>query len=322
MKHFESFLAPLLNDYMTYRKNMGYSTKSSRSHLLIFDRYLIRSNADQNSLQPYFFLEMRANLHLEPRAVNSIITAVRVFFQFLLRRDYVAENPLRDIPFLKENIIIPFLFSPEQTDQLLEVVCKSIGKRKDRFLTDFSLYIAMLLLARCGVRISEPLRLLRHHYRRDDGTVYIEKTKFKKDRLLALPKALITEIENYLSVRKSLSPDDQSPYLLAGKNQRPLTAQNLRYLFHKVVKDIGLDQPRRVIGNLNFSQPTPHSLRHSFAVNTLIKIKARGESPQHALPVLAAYMGHRIYQHTSVYLKVAHAISRKKLYDFALWQEF
>jgi integrase len=239
-----------------------------------------------------------------------------------MRRDYVTENPLRDIPFLKENIIIPFLFSPVQTDQLLEVACKRIDKRKHRFLTDFSLYIAMLLLARCGMRISEPLRLLRHHYRRDDGSVYIEKTKFKKDRLLALPKALITEIENYLRVRKCLSPDDQSPYLLAGKKDKPLKAQQVRYLFRKIVKEIGLDQPRQVIGNLNFGQPTPHSFRHSFAVNTLIKIKERGESPQHALPVLAAYMGHRIYQHTSVYLKVANAISRKKLYDFTLWQEF
>lgn len=322
MKHFESFLAPLLNEHMAYRQNMGYSTKSSRSHLLIFDRYLIRANADQDALQPYFFLEMRANLHLEARGVNRILTAVRVFFQFLLRRDYATENPLRDIPLLKENIIIPFVFSPEQTDQLLEVVCKRIGKTKDRFPTNFSLYIAMLLLARCGMRISEPLRLLCHHYRKDDGTVYIEKTKFKKDRLLALPKAVITEIENYLSVRKSLSPDDQGPYLLAGRKERPLTDQNVRYLFRKVVKDIGLDQPRRVIGNLNFSQPTPHSLRHSFAINTLIKIKERGESPQNALPVLAVYMGHRIYKHTSVYLKVADALSRKKLYDFTLWQEF
>ena len=123
-------------------------------------------------------------------------------------------------------------------------------------------------------------------------------------------------------MRKCLSPDDQSPYLLAGKKDKPLKAQQVRYLFRKIVKEIGLDQPRQVIGNLNFSQPTPHSFRHSFAVNTLIKIKERGESPQHALPVLAAYMGHRIYQHTGVYLKVADAISRKKLYDFTLWQEF
>jgi integrase len=94
----------------------------------------------------------------------------------------------------------------------------------------------------------------------------------------------------------------------------------VRYLFHNVLKDVGLNQPRRVIGNVNFSQPTPHSLRHSFAVNTLIRIKQRGESAQNALPVLAAYMGHSDYKHTSVYLRVADAASRQHLVDFALWQ--
>ena len=69
------------------------------------------------------------------------------------------------------------------------------------------------------MRIMEPLRLLRTHYRSDDGTIYIEKTKFRKDRLIPLPKAVISEIENYFSVRESLLPYDKNPYLLADKNQ-------------------------------------------------------------------------------------------------------
>jgi integrase len=131
----------------------------------------------------------------------------------------------------------------------------------------------------------------------------------------------MTEIENYLSVRKSLMPHDQNPYFLAGKNQSPIKAEQVRYMFRKALKEISLDQPRRLMGNVNFSQPTPHSLRHSFAVNTLIKIKERGQSPQHALPVLAAYMGHSEYKYTSVYLRVADALSRKNLVDFNLWQK-
>jgi integrase/recombinase XerD len=116
-------------------------------------------------------------------------------------------------------------------------------------------------------------------------------------------------------------PHDQNPYLLAGKNQNPIKAEQVRYVFHKAIKQIGLDHPRRLMGNVNFLQPTPHSLRHSFAVNTLIKIKEREQSPQHALPVLAAYMGHSEYKYTSVYLRVADALSRKNLVDFNLWQK-
>jgi len=321
MKNFESFLAPQLNEYLAYRQNLGYSIKVSRSHLLIFDRYLKQTNAEWKTLQPFFFLEMRANIEMESRAMNSVFSSMRVFFQFLLRRDYVVENPLQDIPPLKENSIIPFVFSPAETGQFLEAVCKKVRRSEKHFLMDLAIYMALLLLARCGMRISEPLKLMRDHYRRDDGTLYIEKTKFKKQRLIPVPKAAMTEIENYLSVRQSLRPHDQDPYLLAGRNKGPLTPEQVRYVFRKTLKEIGLDQPRRVIGNVNFSQPTPHSLRHSFAVNSLKEIKERGESPQHALPVLAAYMGHSEYKYTSVYLRVADALSRKNLVDFALWQK-
>ena len=321
MKPFESFLAPQLTEYLTYRQGLGYTLMPTRAQLLAFDRYLIQTQAAWTSFEPAFFLEMTARLNTESRTVNRIVSAVRVLFRFLLRRGYLEENPLQHIPPVKENTIVPFIFSPEQVDQFLEVICTKIRKTKGRFPKDFALYLALLLLARCGMRISEPLRLLLKHYRPDDATISIERTKFKKDRLIPVPKALSVEIDNYLSVRHALRPDDDNPYLLAGRGKNPLNDQQVRYLFHNTLKDMGLNQPRRVIGNVNFSQPTPHSLRHSFAVNTLISIKERGESAQNALPVLAAYLGHSDYKHTSVYLRVADAASRQHLVDFALWQK-
>ncbi len=139
-------------------------------------------------LRPFYFLEMRTNLEMEPRTVNRVFSSIRVFFNFLLRREYVRENPLQDIPPLRENSIIPFVFSPEQTDQVLRVLSQRVGRSEKNFLTDLALYLAVLLLARCGMRISEPLKLMNNHYRSDDGTLYIEKTKFKKQRLIPVPQ--------------------------------------------------------------------------------------------------------------------------------------
>jgi site-specific recombinase XerD len=318
MKKFESFMAPQLEEFLHYRESVGYAMKPYRSYLDILDRYLIETNAGWESLDPGFFLEMRANLNMESRSANRVISTSRAFFQFLIRREYISENPLKDITLLKENTIIPFIFSPEQIDRLLETICRRLRKSKGYFLKDLGLYMAIVLMARCGLRISEPLRLLRKHYRRDEKTIYIEKTKFKKDRLIPVPNVVVPEIENYLSVRQSLLPHDDNPYLLAGRNQKPLTDQQVGYLFRKIRKDIGLDHPRNVIGNMNFNNPNPHSLCHSFAVNTLNRIKERGESTQHALPVLAAYMGHRNYKHTVVYLKFLDARQRQDLFDFAI----
>lgn len=321
MKKFESFLAPQLNDFIAYRESLGYNVGASRASLLTFDRYLRQTNADRDSFQPFYFLEMRANLEMEPSGVNRVFSLVRVFFNFLLRKEYVNHNPLQDIPPLKENTIIPFVLSPEQVEQLLQAFCKRVRRDEKHFLFDLAVYLCFLLLARCGMRISEPLKAMKNHYRKDDGTLYIERTKFKKQRLIPVPKAVMIEIDNYLSVRKSFRPHDPNPYLLAGKDAGPLKISHLHYVFHQVMKMIGLDQKRRVVGNINFTQPAPHCLRHSFAVNTLIAIKERGHSPQNALPVLAAYLGHTKYQFTAVYLRVADAQSRQKLVDFSLWQK-
>jgi len=105
MKNFESFLAPQLNDFIVYRESLGYNTGASRASLLVFDRYLRQTNADWDSFLPFYFLEMRANLEMEPSGVNHVFSSVRVFFNFLLRREYVVDNPLQDIPPLKENTI-------------------------------------------------------------------------------------------------------------------------------------------------------------------------------------------------------------------------
>jgi len=321
MKPFESFLAPHLNDYLAYREGLGYALRPCRDHLRLFDRYVHQSGADLGSLHPSFFLHMRTNLIMQATSVNHVLSVTRGFFRFLVRREIFEKNPLLDIPPLKEEIVVPFIFSPEQTDQLLKAICKRMQRTKASFLKELALYMVIVFMARCGMRISEPLHLLKHHYRKEEGTLYIEKTKFRKDRLIPLPKAVTQEMENYLSVRSHLCPQDQNPFLLAGSGLSPLPDQKVRVFFHHAVREIGIHQPRKKLGNILFIPPTPHCLRHSFAVNTLKAIKKRGASPQHALPVLATYLGHATYFNTSVYLKVADASTRNKLYDFSVWQK-
>jgi integrase/recombinase XerD len=321
MKIFESFLEPLFDEYFIYRESLGYTTETTLNNLKVFDRYVKEKKIEKGLFKPSFFLELRADLNLESRSVNRILSSVRVFFQYLVRKGIYEQNPLQDIPLLSENDIVPFVFTPEQIDQLLVTVCKRIRNAPWCYLKDLSQYMAMVLIARCGLRISEPLRLMRNHYRQEEKTLYIEKTKFKKDRLIPVPLAITTEIENYLAVRDTLLENHQVPYLLIGNLRGKLQQDSVSYTFRQAVKTIGLDRPRQVIGNKNFSAPTVHSLRHSFAVNTLNRIKARGQSPQNALPVLAAYMGHVEYKHTIKYLKVLDTAHRNRLFNFASSQK-
>jgi integrase/recombinase XerD len=316
MSRFESFLAQQFEAYMTYRGQLGYDTDNLRWALKTVDRYLITQNARPRDLTPAFFLTLQANLHTQNKSINRVLSTTRKFFDYLLRKDCCQENPLKDIPPLPEEHFIPFIFSPAQIDELLEAVCRRLRKNSKHFVKDLGCYLAILLLARCGTRIYEPLRLKRHHFRTDDQTLYIEKTKFKKDRLIPIPKAVAAEITNYLAVRRTLWCADTNVYLLAASKQKSFYDQFIRSRFHQAVSDIGLKCPRQTIGNTNIGAPTPHSLRHSFATNTLKRIKEKGKSAQHALPVLAAYLGHSEYKHTTKYLKLLDAQHRHQLVNF------
>ena len=321
MKPFESFLAQKIEEYVAYRQSLGFSLHPMTSYLRTFDRYLAMRNTESTVLRPPFFLELRANLKLESRSVNRILSTSRMFFQYLVRQGFYTANPVKDIPLLPENEIIPFIFSEKQVNLLVKSILNSIRKNQRYFLKDLTGHMAILLLARCGMRISEPLKMKVHHYRPKEKTLYIEKTKFKKDRLIPVPISVAAELENYLAARKVLIGDHQNPFLLASAKQKGLNDNRVRCVFRQAVKNVGLDQSRQVIGNTNFSAPTVHSLRHTFAVNTLKKVQARGRSPQNALPVLAGYMGHSEYKHTVKYLKIIDAKKRKQFLDFSLEQK-
>lgn len=283
---------------------------------MLFDNYLVKQKTTYRKLTPSFFLQMRFDLDMEPTSVNQVIYYSRYFFRYLVRKNLYATNPLDDLPPLPEYTFMPFIFSEEQIEQLLDSLAGSIRQYEKNFLKDFAEYLAIAMMARCGMRICEPLSLLEKHYRQDEKTLYIEKTKFKKDRLIPIPKALAQQIENYLSVRSVLTDERQNPFLLIASAKKGLNENRVRLVFHRTVNNIGLDQPRRVVADTVFARPTPHSLRHSFAVNTLKHALNRGISPQNALPVLAVYMGHKKYKHTLKYLKVLDVEHRNTFNDF------
>ncbi|MEA3486076.1 MAG: tyrosine-type recombinase/integrase [Thermodesulfobacteriota bacterium] len=312
---FKSFLSQYLKEYVNYRKTLGFKITSLKSNLKKFDRYLL-SAVSPMDLSPSFFLEFRKNINGSPRTINNILSAVRGFYSYMVRNEYVAQNPLLDIPPYKENAFIPFIFSAKETDEILYAVGKRIRRDKKYFLNDMMVYAAIMLLARCGMRISEPLKLHLKHYCRDD-TIYIEKTKFYKDRLIPVPRAVSDELNNYLAVRKILFCDD-NPYLFPGKTGKGISANRIYPVFHRAIEDIGITERARIVDNMRFGAPTPHSLRHSFAANTLKRIKDKGKSPQQALPVLSVYMGHSKYRYTAVYLKLTDAKHRRHLVDFTI----
>ena len=95
----------------------------------------MQKQAVQVLLQPSFFMKMQADLKIEARSVNNIVASVRVFFNYLVRNGLYQQNPLKDIPYLPENDIMPYIFSPKQINHLLSAVSRRIRNQSRRPLS-------------------------------------------------------------------------------------------------------------------------------------------------------------------------------------------
>ena len=86
MKPFESFLAPLIEQYIVYRQGLGYRDANIRYLLFPLDHYVKDRQAHWESFTPNFFLDLRGKLKQEPKTINRIMTGMRGFFHFLHRQ--------------------------------------------------------------------------------------------------------------------------------------------------------------------------------------------------------------------------------------------
>lgn len=178
MKPFKSHLSDQMEAYIAYRKDLGFTDKHLRSALRPLDRFMEQTGLNIQDLNPLDFMAFKKSLKLEPRSINAIIVAARGLFDYLIRIQILEANPLTDFPL--QNAFVPYIISPSQTARMLRAIYRKIRPTPEHFFNDLTVYTAVFLLAQCGMRLSEPLRLKHHHYRKDDGTLSWPRARMRK----------------------------------------------------------------------------------------------------------------------------------------------
>ena len=171
--------------------------------------------------------------------------------------------------------------------------------------------LAIVLLYTTGLRRGELLRLKIGDYDPRQQSLFVRPSKFHKSRHLPLSADTAREIAAYLSIRRRhhlpLSPETPMIWNRSQKGRAYSgggLGQGLRALFRQA-------EIRTPEGRL----PRPHDIRHSFAVNALLRWDRTGADIRAKLPLLATYMGHVSIVSTERYLHfvdevAAHASER------------
>ena len=148
------------------------------------------------------------------------------------------------------------------------------------------------LIAATGLRISEALALALDDFTAD-GLV-IRDTKFGKTRMVALHPTTRDALNRYLGIRLKEKTTDPHVFVIAS-GLCP-SRGHAAVVFRKLAEQAGIRKPGVARG------PTPHSLRHSFAVRSLESLAPDIDPSRHML-ALSTYLGHAQVSSTYWYLE-------------------
>ena len=188
---------------------------------------------------------------LSSNSVARNVSAVRMFFRFLVSEGKIRSNPTRllETPRLKRRL--PDVLSQAEVERLLSQPdgSQSVGLR-DRAMLE--------ILYATGLRVSELIGLKVLDINLEAGFVRTI-GKGSKERIVPIGEKAIYAVKEYLlNARPQLIKGVNSPYLFLNFRGRPMTRQG----FWKIIKKYGSQA-------LIKKKLTPHSIRHSFASHLL-----------------------------------------------------
>ena len=187
----------------------------------------------------------------------------------------------------------PRILAPHEILALMEAA-RSLRPRAG--LRPHTVATVIGLLASCGLRAGEAIRLDIDHVDLlgDPPCLEIQRTKFRKSRLVPLHPTTAAALRTYAQQRRDLGYDGLCSAFFVSRGGR-LNYKALARTFGQLARRLGLRGP---VGR----GVSLHNLRHSFAVARLAAWAQQGVVVRDRLPALAVYLGHVSPQNTYWYL--------------------
>jgi integrase/recombinase XerC len=230
---------------------------------------------------------------LSGRSIQRRLSALRSFYNYLLREQQVSQNPGLDIRAPKSAQHLPDTLNVDDIARLLNVTSKDPLALRD---------LAMLeLLYSSGLRLAELVALNEGDLDFNERVVRVT-GKGAKTRLLPVGDKAIGALQAWMQVRTRQLQDTETA-IFTGRGGKRLSARSVQ----QRVKDWARRQG--IPGDLH-----PHTLRHSFASHLLESsgdLRAVQELLGHADISSTQIYTHLDFQHLAQVYDSAHPRARK-----------
>lgn len=218
--------------------------------------------------------------------VSHKAVSIRQFHRFLYKSNVTPTNPSHYISMKKKGERIPKALSEKGLHALF-----SFERKTTRDEYDFAL---LLLLYRCGLRVSELVNLQFSQYYREEKWLRVL-GKGEKERLIPVFDDASQSLDHYIDVIRPAWIKQPMPYIFVGPKGSRVSRHYIHYMIKTRAKALGLQE-----------DVSAHTLRHSFATSML----DQGVD----LRVIQELLGHSDITTTQVYTHVKNETLRKE-YD-------
>ncbi|MBW1809684.1 MAG: tyrosine recombinase XerC [Deltaproteobacteria bacterium] len=207
---------------------------------------------DTDSIHLRAFLADRRD-QVSPRSMSRKLAAIRGFYRFCVKRDFLSENPAERIQSPVVDKRLPRFLDRDEITALL-----TVSASENKFgLRDKAL---LELLYATGIRVSELVGL---NLASLDMKTRIAKVlgKGKKERIIPVGRKAIAAIRAYLPTRQKLLAKAKKPAaeaLFLNRFGGRLSARSVRRRLDQAIVKAGI-----------LHDVSPHTLRHTFATHLL-----------------------------------------------------
>ena len=267
-----------VNRFLDHKRSLGHSYRHTAWVLLKLQRHVEKSGSrDLNAKGFAGWLASLNDRHANTR--RKWYQIVRHFCAYRQRGEPGCFLPSAEGAAKRQPYVTPIILEPGQIGRMLGIA-STLPQTSTSPIRASALRLAIVLFYTSGLRLGELLRLTMGDIEEQDTVLRIRESKFHKTRLVPLSPSATRELRAYLRRRRKVFAAAPSTPLLCncrGGSLHPYSPGGLRHAINGlfIAAAVQDDQGRR---------PRVHDLRHSFAVQALLRWYRNGADVQSCLP--------------------------------------
>lgn len=294
MSRYNGIYAALIEQFVSFKRNLGYKFIDAMYTYSLFDRFTIDSGETNIGITKEL-----ADMWAVKRPNESDSTRYkRIFYlaqlsAFLNETGYPSYVPR--LPKAYKSTFTPYIFSKKE----IEDIFQSSDRLETNGNMDSHINVIPALfrvLYGTGIRISEAVCLKNDDVNLDDKYFVIKESKNGKERMIPLSDSLVHVCKQYRNSLPEIHVTKE--YFFVKLNGRKCSSKAVYDWFRKVIWNAGIHHGGRGHG------PRLHDFRHTFSVHSLSAMAESGLDLYYCLPILSTYLGHQSLEATDKYVRL------------------